>query len=282
MFMNNIENLESNWEKIKTSIWIYAPSVVSALISAVLILFIGLWVISMINKLTHNILKKKKLDISVQSFLEMLINWSLKILLFIIVISKLGVQTSSFVAMIGAAGLAIGLALQGSLANFAGGILILVFKPFKVGDYISASNGVDGTVKYIDIFHTKLTTPQNQLIVVPNGDLSNSSITNYSIFSSRSTWFDIRVSYDADLKKVKEILLEVAKRHPMALKDPAPQIVITELGDDAVNVSVRVSAKNSDFWTMNEELLIECKNALDAAGIGVAYPQRELHIVNKE
>lgn len=279
--MDNLNNLESNWEKIKSSFWIYAPSIASALISATIILFIGLWLINVINRITHRVLNKKKLDISVQSFLENLINWTLKILLFIIVVSKLGVQTSSFVAMIGAAGLAIGLALQGSLSNFAGGLLILLFKPFKVGDYISASNGISGTVKYIDIFHTKLTTPQNQLIVAPNGELSNSSITNYSIFPTRSTWFDIGVSYDADLKQVKEILLEIAKNHPMALKDPAPQIVITELGDSAVNVSVRVSARNSDFWTMNEELIIECKNALDAAGINIPYPQRDLHIVNK-
>lgn len=279
--MDNINNLESNWEKIKSSFWIYAPSIASALISAILILFIGLWLINVINRVTHRILNKKNLDISVQSFLENLINWTLKILLFIIVISKLGIQTSSFVAMIGAAGLAIGLALQGSLSNFAGGLLILLFKPFKVGDYISASNGISGTVKYIDIFHTKLTTPQNQLIVAPNGELSNSSITNYSIFPTRSTWFDIGVSYDADLKQVKEILLEVAENHPMALKDPAPQIVITELGDNAVNVSVRVSARNSDFWTMNEELIIGCKSALDAAGINIPYPQRDLHIINK-
>lgn len=249
--------------------------------SSVLILIIGLWLIKLIRKLVSKILQKRDFDISVRSFLEKILSGGLKILLFIIVVSRLGVQTTSFVAMIGAAGLAIGLALQGSLANFAGGVLILIFKPFKVGDYIASASGPEGTVTSIDIFHTKLTTAQNQMIVVPNGHLSNSDITNYSKYDTRRTWFDIKVPYDTDLKRVKEILLNVAINHPLSLKDPAPQIFVSALGESSVNVSVRVSAKSSDYWTMIEEVMIACKVNLEKEGISAAYPQRGVHILHQ-
>lgn len=196
-------------------------------------------------------------------------------------ITQLGVQTSAFVAMIGAAGLAIGLALQGSLSNFAGGVLILFLKPFKVGDYISSDTGVSGTVKEIDIFNTKLITPQNQLVVVPNGTMSNSSITNYTQLGTRRTWFDIGVSYGANLKEAKQILMDVIEKNEYALKNPAPQVVVTELGDSAVNLSVRVTTSNEHFWTMNEQLIIDCKSALDSAGIEIPFPQRDIHIRNQ-
>ncbi|ULT25635.1 mechanosensitive ion channel family protein [Sphingobacterium sp. E70] len=188
------------------------------------------------------------------------------------------VQTSAFVAIIGAAGLAIGLALQGSLSNFAGGILILLLKPFRVGDYISSSANVSGTVNEIDIFNTKLTTPQNQQVVVPNGVLSNSSITNFTQLGTRRTWFDIGVAYNSDLKQAKEILLDVAQKNEFAFKEPAPQVVVTELGDSAINLSVRVSTSNANFWTMQEQLIIDSKEALDKAGIEIPFPQRDIHI----
>lgn len=143
-------------------------------------------------------------------------------MLFIVVISQMGVQTSAFIAVIGAAGLAIGLSLQGSLANFAGGVLILLFKPFRVGDYISSSSGVDGTVRLIDIFNTKLVTSQNQLVIIPNGELSNSNITNYTELGSRRTWFDISVSYSTSLKLAKSVLMRAVENNPYAFKDPAP------------------------------------------------------------
>lgn len=279
--MENLDGLVSDWEKFKSGFLNMIPSLISAIVSAFLILVIGLWVIRLITRLFHKIMSKNDLDISVKSFLGQLVNWSLKILLFIVVISQLGVQTSSFIAMIGAAGLAVGLALQGSLANFAGGVLILVFRPFKVGDYIAASNGPEGTVASIDIFHTRLVTPQNQQIIVPNGELSNSNITNYSFFDTRRTWFDIKVSYDTDLNQAKKILLEVAKNHPSALKSPAPEVVVADIGEHAINLSVRVTAKSSDFWSMLEDLYIDCKKALDAEGIDMPYQQYDVHLVNK-
>lgn len=279
--MDNVDNIQDNLDKFKNSIIEYAPMYISAFISALLILVLGLWMIKLVNRLVARVFERKKFDISIRTFLGNLINWILKIILFIVVVSQLGVQTSTFIAIIGAAGLAIGLSLQGSLSNFAGGVLILTFKPFTIGDYISSSSGVSGTVTLIDIFNTKLTTPQNQLVVVPNGELSNSSITNYSVLGVRRTWFDIGISYDADLKKTKEILLKVVDNNSFAFKEPAPQIVVTNLGDNSVNLSVRVTTSNEDFWTMNEQLIVDCKMALDAAGIGIPYPQRDLHIIEK-
>lgn len=279
--MENLDGLVSDWEKFKSGFFAMLPSLISAIISAIIILIVGLWIIRLVARLFRKIMSKNDLDVSVKSFLEKLVVWSLRILLFIVVISQLGVQTSSFIAMIGAAGLAIGLALQGSLANFAGGVLILVFRPFKVGDYIASSDGPEGTVLSIDIFHTRLVSPQNQQIVVPNGDLSNSNITNYSSFDTRRTWFDISVSYDTNLHEAKRILLETVKKHPSALENPAPQVVVTKLGDSSINLSVRVTAKSSDFWDMLEDLFIQCKEALDAAGIEIPLPQMDVHLPKK-
>ena len=199
-------------------------------------------------------------------------------MLFIVVVSQLGVQTSTFIAVIGAAGLAIGMSLQGSLSNFAGGVLILLFKPFRVGDYISSSSGVDGTVKVIDIFNTRLVTPQNQLVIIPNGELSNSNITNYSELGTRRTWFNIGVGYDTDLKAAKRLLLDTVSKNEFAFKEPAPDVVVTELGDSAINLSVRVTTSNENFWAMQEQLIIQCKEDLDKAGIEIPFPQTDVHI----
>jgi len=276
-----MENIQGQWDNLMASAIAWAPRIITAIISALLIYLIGSWLIRLINRFIAKAFEHRELDISLQRFLNNLISWILNILLFIVVVTQLGVQTSAFVAIIGAAGLAIGLALQGSLANFAGGVLILVLKPFRVGDFIESSSGVSGTVKEIDIFNTKLTTPQNQLVVVPNGELSNSSITNYTQMGTRRTWFNIGVSYSADLKQAKEILLTVIKTNEHAHPEPAPQVVVTELGDSAVNLSVRVTATNENFWTMQEQLIIDCKAALDEAGIEIPFPQRDVHVFQK-
>jgi len=276
-----MENIQGQWDNLMASAIAWAPRIITAIISALLIYLIGSWLIRLINRFIAKAFEHRELDISLQRFLNNLISWVLNILLFIVVVTQLGVQTSAFVAIIGAAGLAIGLALQGSLANFAGGVLILVLKPFRVGDFIESSSGVSGTVKEIDIFNTKLTTPQNQLVVVPNGELSNSSITNYTQMGTRRTWFNIGVSYSADLKQAKEILLTVIKTNEHAHPEPAPQVVVTELGDSAVNLSVRVTATNENFWTMQEQLIIDCKAALDEAGIEIPFPQRDVHVFQK-
>ncbi|MCJ7933493.1 MAG: mechanosensitive ion channel family protein [Chryseobacterium sp.] len=275
-----LNNIQQHWDTLLSSVISWAPRVITAVISAVLIYLIGSWLIRMIKKLVEKAFKKRNMEASLQLFLLNIINWGLNILLFIVVVTQLGVQTSAFVAMIGAAGLAVGLALQGSLTNFAGGILILLLKPFKIGDFISTNSGVSGTVQAIDIFHTKLITPQNQLIVIPNGVVSNNSITNFTQLGTRRTSLDIGVAYDADLRKTKDILMNVIKNNQYALSTPAPQVVVTELGDSAVNVSVRVSTFTENFWAMNEELIISCKEALDQAGISIPFPQRDVHVYN--
>ncbi|WP_257667444.1 mechanosensitive ion channel family protein [Parapedobacter tibetensis] len=277
----NIDNLQGHWNKFAEAAIEFAPRIATAVLSAIIILLIGLWVISLIRRLTNKIFEKRNLDRSLRTFLSNLINWTLKILLFIVVVSQLGVQTSAFIALIGAGGLAIGLALQGSLANFAGGVLILTLRPFRVGDFISTSSGTSGSVVAIDIFSTKLNTPQNQRIVIPNGELSNSSITNFTALGTRRTWFDIGVSYGANLKEAKEILTKVVTNNEFAFKEPAPQIMVTELGDSAVNLSVRVTTSNENFWVMHEQLIIDCKEALDKAGIEIPFPQRDVHVYSK-
>ncbi|WBV54771.1 mechanosensitive ion channel family protein [Chryseobacterium daecheongense] len=275
-----LDNVQQQWDTFLTSAIAWAPKIITAVISAFLIYLVGSWMIRMIKRLVEKAFKRRNMEPSLQLFLLNIINWGLNILLFIVVVTQLGVQTSAFVAMIGAAGLAVGLALQGSLTNFAGGILILLLKPFKIGDFISASSGVSGTVNAIDVFHTRLITPQNQLIVIPNGEISNKSITNYTQLGTRKTWFDIGVSYNADLKQAKETLLDAIHQNEYALKEPAPQVVVTELGDSAVNLSVRVMTTNENFWAMNEELIIACKAALDKAGIEIPFPQRDVHVYN--
>ncbi|WP_149527551.1 mechanosensitive ion channel family protein [Sphingobacterium hotanense] len=277
MKVEQLENVEGKIEKFIDSAIAYAPILISSLVSAALVLFLGLWLIRMVRKLVDRIFVKRDIEPSIRTFLGNLINWILKVMLFIVVVSQLGVQTSTFIAVIGAAGLAIGMSLQGSLSNFAGGVLILLFKPFRVGDYISSSTGVDGTVKVIDIFNTKLVTPQNQLVVIPNGELSNSNITNYTELGTRRTWFDIGVSYEADLRKAKTILLDIINKNEHAFSDPAPDVVVTNLGDSAINLSIRVTTNNENFWTMQEQLIISCKEALDNAGIEIPFPQADIH-----
>lgn len=245
----------------------YAPDVLTALA----ILLIGLFAIKIIINLSKKIMTKGNVDITLQKFLGDLLSWVLKALLVITVITKLGVPTSSFVAIIGAAGLAVGLALQGSLANFAGGALIMIFKPFKIGDFIAAQ-GESGTVKSIEIFTTKLNTVDNKEIIIPNGSLSNSNIINYSTEEKRRVDLKFGVSYDADIKETKALLASIVNKHPLILKDPAPAILLTELGDSSINFAVRSWVKSSDYWTVYTQVLEETKEALDNAKIDIPYP----------
>jgi small conductance mechanosensitive channel len=246
-------------------------------------LLIGWWLIKMINRYTRRFFDKKEYDPTLENFIASLINWGLKILLFVLVITQLGVESTSLVAIIGAAGLAIGLALQGSLANFAGGILILLIKPFKVGDFISAQ-GIDGTVKDITIFNTKLTTFGNQLAIIPNGKLSNDNIINYTIEGIRRENLIFGIGYDDDIKQAKDILLNLVTEQETVLKveDKLPMIVVAELGDSSVNLSLRYWAKNEDFWALRWLILEEGKARLEAAGISIPFPQRDVHHFNLE
>lgn len=254
----------------------FSPNV----ITAILILLIGLWSISIITKTFKRVMIKRNIEITLSNFIGNLLFWALRILLFITVIAKLGVETSSFVAVLGAAGLAVGLALQGSLSNFAGGILIILFKPFKVFDVIEVQGEI-GTVQEIQIFNTRLLTPNNQAVYIPNGILSNGVIKNYTQEGKRRTDLTIGIAYNADIKKAKEILLEVAYSHPCVLKEPNPMIVVTALADSSINLAVRVWAENEHFFTVSSDMLENGKVALEKAGISIPFPQREVTIINK-
>jgi len=259
-------------EKAEAFLIKYGPDVINTL----LILLIGLFFINILVKVSKKIMTKSNIELTLQKFLSDLLSWILKALLIITVISKLGVPTTSFVAIIGAAGLAVGLALQGSLANFAGGALIMIFKPFKIGDFISAQ-GESGTVKSIEIFTTKLNTVDNKEIIIPNGALSNSNIVNFSTEEKRRVDLKFGVTYDADIKETKNVFASIVNNHPLILKDPAPVILLTELGDSSINFAVRSWVKSGDYWKVYTEVLEQTKEALDKANIDIPYPH-QVHI----
>ncbi len=251
-------------------------SYLPTLVGAIVFLIFGWWAIRLVLGSLKRLFAKREYDPALQNFLLTILEWGLKILLIITVIGQLGITTTSFVAMIGAAGLAIGLALQGSLANFAGGVLIILLKPFKIGDWIEVQ-GISGSVKEVSLFYTKLDTFGNQLAIIPNGELSNDNIVNYSGNPTRRDTITIGVSYDSNIKKAKEVLLELLNEQEGILKEPAPAVVVTELADSSVNFSVRFWAPNEVFWDCHWYTIEEAKTRLEAAGITIPFPQRDIH-----
>lgn len=252
------EYLEGFWELILD----YSPK----LITAFLVLFVGLYAIRFINRMARRIMVKRELDPTLSKFLADILLWILRVLLFVTFISKLGIETSSFVAILGAAGLAVGLSLQGSLSNFAGGMLIILFKPFRVGDTIEAQ-GVIGTVSEIQIFVTRLISGNNQTIFVPNGVLSNGTIINYSMQGTRKADLVFSLSYDTNIKTAKEIVMQVMLEHPKVLKNPEPEVAVKTLTDNAIHLAIRPWSKNIDFGNVCSDILENCKDAFDKAGI---------------
>lgn len=242
-------------------------------LGAIVIWIVGAWVIKKILKATNKVMAKREYEESLQKFLMNLLSWSLKIILIIVVLGTVGVETTSFAAILAAAGLAIGMALQGSLGNFAGGVLIMIFKPFKIGDFIQAQ-GESGTVKEIEIFTTKLTTPDNKEIIIPNGSLSNGNITNYSTEATRRVDFTFGVGYDSDIKKTKEVILSVINSSPNVLQEPAPAINVSELADSSINFFTRVWVNKEDYWAVKFDIIERTKEAFDAAGIEIPYPHQ--------
>nr|WP_314489082.1 mechanosensitive ion channel family protein [uncultured Pseudomonas sp.] len=251
----------------------------SRLLLALLTLAIGWWIINRLSARLGKLVGLRHSDAALQGFIATLANIVLKILLMVSVASMIGIETTSFVAAIGAAGLAIGLALQGSLANFAGGVLILLFRPFRIGDWIEAQ-GVSGTVDSIQIFHTVLRTGDNKTVIVPNGSLSNGIITNYNRQPTRQVVFNVGVDYDADLQKAREVLLDLAK-DPRVLPDPAPAAVVSELGDSSITVSLRVWVKTPDYWSLMFMLNEQTRDRLRAEGIDIPFPQRVIRVVQE-
>ncbi|XDZ53665.1 mechanosensitive ion channel [Flavobacterium tructae] len=263
--MYNSEQISNYATKFINVLIDYSPK----LISAFIILFVGIYAIRLISRIITKIMIQRNLDPTLTRFLSDILIWALRILLFVTFISKLGIETSSFVAILGAMGLAVGLSLQGSLSNFAGGMLIIVFKPFKVGDTIETAGGVIATVVEIQIFVTKMLTANNQTVFVPNGALSNGTIINYSMQGERRADLTFAVSYDSDIKKAKDILLNVLSNNPKVLKKPAPEVFVKNLTASSVEFAVRPWAKNANYGAVFSETLENCKAALDEAGISV-------------
>ncbi|MDH4570829.1 mechanosensitive ion channel family protein [Pseudomonas sp. BN414] len=244
---------------------------------ALLTLLIGWWLINVLTGRVGTLMQHRRVDRTLQGFIGSLANIILKVLLLVSVASMIGISTTSFVAAIGAAGLAIGLALQGSLANFAGGVLILLFRPFKVGDFIEAQ-GVSGTVDHIQIFHTVLRTGDNKTVIMPNGGLSNGIITNYSKQANRQVLYDVKVDYSTDLAKARDVLLKLAQ-DPRVHKDPEPVVVVSSLGDTSINLSLRLWTSNADYWGVIFKLNETVRDSLNAVGVELAQPPRMVQVV---
>ncbi|MFT6095805.1 MAG: small conductance mechanosensitive channel [Nonlabens sp.] len=243
------------------------------LIKALLIYLVGRWLIKKVLKLTHKLMLVNEYDTTLEKFLLNLIKWVLWILLTVSVVGTLGVQTTSFAALIGAAGLAIGLALQGSLSNFAGGVLLLLFKPFKIGDTIEAQ-GIIGTIKEIDLLQTKVITAQRKLAIIPNGPLLNGTIINFNAEGILRCDTVIGVSYDADISKTLEALTKLCTDHPLVLKDPAPLVQVSENASSSIHILVRPYTLTADVWTVNFYLQQNFKPTLDAIGVEIPYPHQ--------
>lgn len=247
------------------------------LIKALLVFIVGRFLISMINKLVQRVLLKRNIDPSIKTFVGSLIHIILMILLIVSVVGALGVQTASFAALLASAGVAIGMALSGNLSNFAGGLIILIFKPYKVGDFIEAQN-LSGTVREIQIFHTVLTTTDNKVIYIPNGSLSSSAVINYSYQQVRRIDWTFGVEYGTDYAKVKGVLEEILAKDERILQEPAaPFIAMSQLADSSVNYVVRVWVKSPDYWNVYYDITRTVYERFNAEGIGFPFPQLTIH-----
>lgn len=248
------------------------------IIGAILIFIIGRFIIKQINRLVSKILRKRKLEVSVETFLRSLLSILLNLVLAFAIISKLGIETTSIAALLASAGVAVGMALSGNLSNFAGGLIILVFKPFKVGDYIDTETAdVSGTVKEIQIFHTVLATLDNKIIYVPNGVLSSSAITNYSKQNMRRAEWIIGIEYGEDVDKVKGVLEELIEADTRILKDPAPLVALKALSASSVDIVVRAWAKSEDYWSVYFDMNKKIYDTFNRKGIGFPFPQLTVH-----
>ncbi|MDH5931289.1 small-conductance mechanosensitive channel MscS [Vibrio splendidus] len=247
------------------------------IISALIILFIGNLIVKAVANSVSKVLQKKKMDRAVVEFVHGLVRYLLFVIVLIAALGRLGVQTASVVAVIGAAGLAVGLALQGSLSNFAAGVLIVAFRPFKSGDYVEIG-GVAGSVDSIQIFQTVLTTPDNKMVVVPNGSVIGSPITNYSRHDTRRIDLMIGVSYNADLQKTKALLTKICESDERVLKEPCVQVGVHTLADSSVNFVVRPWVSTAEYWNVYFDLMQAIKEGLDNEGIEIPFPQMDVHM----
>lgn len=246
------------------------------IIGAIIIFVVGRFLISVVKKMLSRVLEKRKVDAGIQSFVKSLVNILLSILLVIAVIGKLGVETTSFAALLASAGVAVGMALSGNLQNFAGGLIVLLFRPFKVGDYIEAQ-GVSGTVREIQIFHTILATVDNKVIYIPNGALSSGAVTNYSREETRRVDWVFGVEYGESYDKVEETVRRIIAAESRILNTPEPFVALSALADSSVNVVIRVWVKSADYWDVYFNMNKQVYAVFNEEGIGFPFPQLTVH-----
>jgi small conductance mechanosensitive channel len=255
----------------------FATGLFINIISATVVLVAGIWAAKLIKKLVVSIMEKKEIEPMLISFASSITYIALIAFVIIAALGQLGIQTTSFIAIIGAAGLAIGLSLQASLSNFASGVMIIFFRPFKVGDFVEAG-GVSGVVEGIQIFSTQMRTGDNKAIIVPNSSITNSNITNYSAKDERRVDLVFGIGYDDDIKQAKKVLQDIVKKEKRILKDPEPVIAVSELADSSVNFVVRPWVKTGDYWGVYFDLTEAVKLRFDKEGISIPYPQQDVHM----
>jgi small conductance mechanosensitive channel len=269
--------MNMNIDKIIETLTYWVATYSVKIIAALLIFLIGKWLAGKISKLISKLLGKNRVDVTLLSFLENIIYYTLIIIVIIAALGQLGINTTSFLTIVGAAGLAIGLALKDSLSNFASGVMLILFRPFGEGDAVTAG-GVSGSVVAISLFNTTLNTPDNQRIIVPNSSITGNVITNVTANDTRRVDLVIGVGYDDDIKKAKEVLTKIIQEEPRVLDTPKPLIAVSELADSSVNFVVRPWVKTSDYWAVYFDLTEKIKLTFDEQGISIPYPQQDVHI----
>ena len=245
---------------------------------ALVVFFIGVQLIKLVRRILRKSFERRNVDMGVSRFLDSLVKTVLYMLLLFMIASSFGLNATSVVALVGSAGVAIGLAVQGSLSNFAGGVLILLLKPFKVGDYVRDAAGNEGTVEEVQLFYTRMITPDRHMVVVPNGDLANGNILNMSTLGDRRMDIKVGISYESDIRRAKEVLLRVLDEDPGVLQEEEKRVFVEELADSAVILCVRCYSANENFWETRWRLMETIKYALDEAGIGIPFPQIDVHM----
>jgi len=276
-----MENSRIDFDALFSKIAELATTYGLKLVLAIVVLVIGLMIIRAITKGATKMMKKADVDASLVPFLRSLISITLKVLLIISIMSMVGIQMTSFIAVLGAAGLAVGLALQGTLQNFAGGVIILLFKPYKVGDYIT-TQGFSGTVKEIQIFTTILTTPDNQTVIIPNSPIAVNALTNYSTQETRRVDFTFGIGYSDDIDKARTVIMKLINQDERILKDPEPLVKIANLGDSSVDFATRVWVNSGDYWGVFFDMNEKVKKEFDKEGISIPFPQQDVHLYKHE
>lgn len=268
-------------EDILNKIFEYSIAYGMNILAAILIFIIGRWVARLLSHVVQKLMNKANVDKTLSSFTKNITYVGLMVFVIIAALGKLGIQTTSLIAIIGAAGLAVGLALQGSLSNFASGVLLIIFKPFQVGDFIQAG-GTMGTVEEIQIFNTVLNAPDNRREIVPNSQITGGNITNFSAIERRRIDLIFSISYTDDMKKAKEVLLKIVQDDPRVLKDPAPLVAVSALADSSVNLVCRPWVKPGDYWAVYFDVVEKGKEALEKSGITIPFPQRDIHVYQEK